>query len=544
MAIIDNRTLLTANDTTTGVVGLTGAAQGNQNTETFIEGTASVSLKVSSAVDGLLYDAGSAQDWSNNTFYIWWNVATADKLDTKAGGGVRIRFCGSTISNWFEVYVAGSDTYTGGFRMEVVSIETARSTAVANGWINGTVPPTTAIRYVGIVFDVVSTISGNFDNCFLDAMWILPANTPGIIVEGQNTNGVDWTWNDIVIAADAGDPTKAWGTVTRRDGVIFINTPIQFGANDATTHGFSDKNEVIGWENQLVDAGFYNLSIVGGSSTQSFVLGEKVGIGDSAVGGQGCVILAPSSGPRWDLKANDANINVCGLYGCTFIHGDNINLDNELTESISCQFIDCTASTTNGSTFLRNTIVNANTTSGTAYITTNDISNIKYSTFQSSAGHAIELTAPIIKYQQSEGNKFINYGADGTTNAVIYNSSGEETTIEVIGDEDLPTYRNAIGSTTNILFINSYVGIDENYGGLNHLQPVDLTGNPLENVQIRIFFKTDYDNNNLDSPVGITLSNNDGSWGNTIFVEPGYTYVVHFEKPGEFSPVTTEIVVT
>lgn len=454
--IVDNRTPLTANDTTANIVDTTGAAAGNQNTETFIEGNASVSDKASSAVIGLIFDAGTAQDWSNNTFYMWWNCSSAGKLNTKSSGGIRMRFCGSTISDFFEIYLEGKDTYSGGFKMSVVDIERASANPSNTG---GTPPSTSSIRYVGIIYDVTSMISGNVDNCFLDAMWRLPSSTPGIIVEGRNGGSVDWNWSDIVSAADSGDPTKAWGTAFNRDGVIFINTPIRFGSNDATTHGFSDTNAKVQWEDQLVAlTGFYTLTVIGGSGSQSFQLGTKSGTGDDATGALGGSIGA--AGSRWSFDADDANIDACYLYGVVMDHAEDFQLDNSNVEVISCSMIDCTSARVDNSLFLRNRIVGANTADGESFLTTDDLGDVRFCDFQFSDGHAVLLTTPRVQSQTSKGNKFSGYGADDTTDSAVLNGAGGQVDIAVTNAGDTPTVNPTSSTSVSNPITHTVTGLD------------------------------------------------------------------------------------
>lgn len=449
MAITDNRTSINAADATTNWVNAAGSASGNQNTETFIEGSASISLKISSARDGIMYNMGSAQNWANNHFYIWWNCSTSGKLDTLTGAGVAIRFCGATVTDWFEVWVAGSDTYTGGFKMSVIDIETASASPDGT---NGTPPATSAIQYVGVVFDVTGMISGNVDNCFVDAMWRLPQNTPGMLVEGQNTGSVDWTWQDIVNAADSGDTTKAWGTAFRRDGVVFINTPIRFGANDAVTHGFSDSSEVVAWENQLVASNFYGLEVIGGTGTQSFSLGTRVGTGDASVGSEGCVFTADSTGQRYYINAVDSNIDAAEFFGCTFLHAATLDISNANSEVRSCLLSDVSAVTqadaSGDGVYQKNSAVNSNTADGVALLTTDNPATIKNSSFVFSDGHAIEITAT--GTYTFTGNTFTNFGSTGTTDAAIYNNSGGLVTLNIDGGGDSPTYRNGTSASTVI----------------------------------------------------------------------------------------------
>jgi len=411
MAIVDGRTALSgfeSGDTPAQPDDLTGAAGGTADTEIFIQGSRSYGYYSGSTRAGLLYDAGSAQDWSDNTFYIWVNCGVAGLLNIKTNGGLAVRFCGATVSDWFEVYVAGSDDYPnavqGGWVMLVVDIEKAKTASDAT---NGTPPATSAIRYVGISTQTPS-MPRMADNTWLDAMWRLPASTAGIRVEGQNTGSVDWTWADLLSSSD----TNAWGTVkTAPGGGIAINTPIQFGANDAVAHGFSDTNQIILWEDWDVDADFYGVTVIGGSSTQSFELGVKTGTGDDATGAQGGIIAASATGERFFFDADDANIDACNVYGVQFIHGADFQLDDANTSVISCAFVDCTSATvTNAGDFLACSVINANTADGAAFVTTDDITDIVRCSFENSMGYAVELTTPRVASQTSKGNLFSGYG--------------------------------------------------------------------------------------------------------------------------------------
>ena len=154
--ITDNRTSVDTAEAATNYVDISGSAAGTADNEIFIQGSNSIGQYLGSSLDGLLYNAGSAQDWSNNVFYIWINCGIVGLLDTKANGGFRIRFTGATVTDWFEVYVGGSDswppTIEGGWAQFVVDIETARADAVTNSWTNGTTPSTTARVTISLSF--------------------------------------------------------------------------------------------------------------------------------------------------------------------------------------------------------------------------------------------------------------------------------------------------------------------------------------------------------------------------------------------------------
>jgi len=445
VAIVDGRTLIYAFDSAASVVNVGGTAAGSTDTDTAIEGSpkTSVTFNLSNAVQGLLYNNGSTGVVSaGDHIYVWINIGVAGLLDTKAGGGLRFRFCGATIGDFFEVYIAGSDTYTGGWKMFVIDVDAAQSSPDNTG---GTPPSIANVQYLGVVGDTNGAMTKKQDNFWVDAMWRLPSATPGIRVEGQNTGSVDWTWQDVVDASITG----AWGTCERlSNGTIKLNTPIRFGANDAVTHGFSDTNEIVGFEDQPVATDLYLIEVIGGSGTQSFQLGLKTGTGDDATGAQGGAIIAPTAGVRFDFDADDANVDACNLYGVQFQHAGDFQLDDAAIETISCTFLDCSSATVSNSLFLRNSVVDANTADGVAFLTTDDLGDIKFSTFTFSDGHAVKLTTPRVATQASKGNIFNSYGAIGTNDAAVFNDTAGAVLIEVSDNGNTPTYRNGASAST------------------------------------------------------------------------------------------------
>ena len=461
--ITDNRTLLSANNAADPAPDdLAGAPDTGSDTETFINGTSSRPFKVSATVGGRLYDAGSAQDWTGNTFYLWLKCTSI--TNTLANGGVRIRFCGATVTDYFEKYVYGGGIGSiAGWEMAVVDITKARADAVGGtlGGIGGTAPAVNAIRYVGVVFDVPGMISGNTDNCFINGFWRLPASTPGIIVQGRNAGTTDWNFNDINTAGDVTDPTKAWGTTLRRNGIITFNTPIQIGFNDTSTHGFTALNRTVSWQNNLVPDVFYGITLVGNvGGTTNFTLGVKTGTGDTATGAQGGTITASENGVRWFFTASDANLNSVNIYGASFQHSGNLNLNNSVIEVITTLLIDCTYALTNNAVFNRNSIIDPNTADGVAFIQTNTIGNIKYCTFNFSDGHAIEDTNTSGTPNNLLGNIFAGaYGgtpgsnlvaSSGSTDAMIYNNGGVAKTYNILNGGTVPSIRNGVSATTTV----------------------------------------------------------------------------------------------
>lgn len=468
MAILDARTLLSGfqtGDTVPQPDDLAGAAGGTPDAEIFIRGIRSYGYYTTSTRAGLLYDHGSAQDWSNNVFYLWVNCGVAGLLDTFANGGLAVRFAGETVTNWFEVFVGGSDIYpaavSGGWVMLVVDIEAAKAISDSTG---GTPPATTAIRYVGVSTITGGTMPRMVDNTWLQAVWRQPDSQPGITVEATNTGVVPWTWQDIVDAGDVADPTKAWGTIKRlANGTIALNTGIRFGADNTTTHLFEDVNEAVGFEDQLVadDIGdgraFYRLQVYGNAGgTTEFALGVKAGTGDDATGSQGGAIL--SGGPLFDIDlVGIGNNDISGLFGVNINGMKRLTANSAVAEVISCQLNDSLIALVSNGIFIRNRILQATSGDGVGFVQTDDISDVKFCDFLFSDGHGVTILTGGPSTQTSMGNLFSSYsgtpGSNGTpssgsNDAAVYNNAEAARTINVTDGGDVPSVRNGASATT------------------------------------------------------------------------------------------------
>jgi hypothetical protein len=87
------------------------------------------------------------------------------------------------------------------------------------------------------------------------------------------------------------------------------------------------------------------------------------------------------------------------------------------------------------------------------------------------------------------------------------------------------------------------VNMNEDYGGTNALQYTEPGGDPIEDAQVRVYKKVDYDLENFDAALGVTTTNATGGWVNPVIVTVGFTYTIQFYKPGAFGPDAQEVVV-
>jgi hypothetical protein len=452
--ITDNRTPVDVADLNTNFVDLTGAAAGTEDSEIKIQGAGSIGQYTTTTRDGLLYNAGTAQSWADQTFYIWINCGVVGLLETIENGGLTIRFCGATVTDWYEVYVGGSNSWptsvSGGWTQFVVDTTTARAVAVTNGWTNGTVPATTAIQYVGYSAITAATMPRMVDNTWVDEIRRLPTATPGILVQGRNGGSTDWTFSDIITELGVSVGTAKLGA----GGSTVLNTPIQFGFDDTVTHGFTDVNATVLWEDwEFVPDSYYGFSALGNSGgTTNVTLGIKAGSGDDATGAQGGSITSAAGGPRFALDFDDANLDSIGFYGVSMAHGADFQLDTTSVEFISCIINDVNSATVTNSLQLRNTIVAANTADDVAFMITDDIGDIKFCSFTFSDGHAIELTTPRVASQTSKGNRFTGYGITTSTDAAIFNDSGGAVDISATVGSSVSehTYKDGSGASTTV----------------------------------------------------------------------------------------------
>lgn len=458
-SITDNRTKLAdAANITDGVAGSwTGSTSVVQDTDVYIEGAASIAEQMTNSVRTILWNRGTTINLTNTHIYIWANCGVVGLLATKASGGFAIRFCGPTTSNFFEVYVGGSDSWpnavAGGWVQFVIDVGAAAASPSNTG---GTPPAVSAIQHIGIAA-LTTTMTKVSDNTWVDAIWSLADGTPGILVQGRNGGTTPWNSADIYtqLGQSAGcfrpGPGGAW----------VINTPIQFGVNDTTTHDFLDTNAIWLWDNQeYAAADLYGLSALGNSGgTTNVTFGVKTGTGDDATGSQGLTIAAATTGVRWYMDFDDANLDTIGFYGCSLQHGADFQLDASSVQAISCLYIDCTSATISNSLQLRNSVIDANTADATAFMITDDIGDIRLCRFEWSDGHAIQITSNTVSPQTSKGNLFTGFSgtpgtnstpSSGSTDAAIYNSSGGALTINVTTAGDTPSVRNAASSTTTV----------------------------------------------------------------------------------------------
>ena len=91
--------------------------------------------------------------------------------------------------------------------------------------------------------------------------------------------------------------------------------------------------------------------------------------------------------------------------------------------------------------------------------------------------------------------------------------------------------------------LSNTVVLDHNFGYRDSFSYLTPGGSPIEDAQIRVYYKADYDSKKFDSPLGTTSTRVDGRWKDPILVFPGFEYVIQFLKTNQFGPDTAVVTV-
>jgi len=284
-------------------------------------GSGCVGVKISNEEGGVkLTFPGGSRNMTGEHIYVWANFQLA--LDP-SGTGMRILLDDGTNINEYEML--DSTVYSGGYVRLV--LECDATPTVDNS------ADITAITDIHVEVDTIVTSGGNNDTFVVDRIDVQPSSVPYAIEINGGTTGARGTWDEII--ADSNN--DAIGIVQRIGGIVAINGPVSFGITTATDSFFEDTDEVIIFQNQFVEDGFFGIQFVGNSGqTNLFVLGTEVGSGDDSRGVGGGVIK--SAGPRFHIKATDTNIQV-DFWGVTIDNADVTEWEQTNAQAVSCLWV-------------------------------------------------------------------------------------------------------------------------------------------------------------------------------------------------------------
>lgn len=80
--------------------------------------------------------------------------------------------------------------------------------------------------------------------------------------------------------------------------------------------------------------------------------------------------------------------------------------------------------------------------------------------------------------------------------------------------------------------LQTRVRLDHNFGGVDAHRYTDVGGNGLGGLTLRLYREPDYLARRYDAALQVTQTDADGRWVAPMFVEPGFTYVLHVSGEG------------
>jgi hypothetical protein len=167
---------------------------------------------------------------------------------------------------------------------------------------------------------------------------------------------------------------------------------------------------------------------------------EFFGLSGDTFGFTGCVFTSDSP-YYWRFNASHNAGATLDFSGSTIV---NATVTLRSTVSLSeASFVNCP-------TFTQNNAALAACNFDGTLVTSDNPADLSDCSFTSSGtGHGIEITTP--GTYTFSGNTFSGYGADGTTDAAIYNNSGGAVTLNITGGGSTPTVRNGAGASTTLV---------------------------------------------------------------------------------------------
>lgn len=296
------------------------------DTESFIQGTGACSAKVSKTTFTSVFTFSVAVNLTNKLIYVWMLSATPAGLAAKSSGGFRIRVEDS-LGNWGEWYVAGSDTYFGGW--ECFAVHTGETFSNKSA----TAPIISDITKAGVVcYNIGSSAKTNF---YFDAMRY---GTGLTIYAG--TSGEPAVFADFMTAEN--DINKKYGVVQELAGIYLVQGKLKFGSLTAgqTTYFKDTTVKIIVFRKRIMPTTFYEIVLQGNATgTTEIYFGDKQG----GAGVAGPIFRCEDITIPYKVTATDTNVTKFGFWGCSFynagvISGQAYNIDKEF---LSCTFFKC-----------------------------------------------------------------------------------------------------------------------------------------------------------------------------------------------------------
>jgi len=431
---VDLRTQLNSCDSISGVQG-DGPTDVDNTTGFVYQGTNSWTTQHTNN-DEHIYgpvDGGSA-DLSDATLYL---ILKDNLVQTAANGGVQYVIGDGTDRIG---YVVGGnddpgmplDVFWNCYKLDV----TERANAPYNNTYAGNINnlTLTAISQVGLGTVHLAKAQGNVDNIKLDRMSYHANGSYALRING-GTSGTPENTADV----ETDSITNGWAIITNPKGSQYdFYAPTEWGEPVANADAYFNASDE-------------QWTLVGGAAGIGHFPFRVVGNATDTVSFELQSVSITNIGTRASFDMSDTNIDTLDLNTVTFTDLGAITFPpNTATRAITAIiFNNCDQAyldDINATSIIFNGTTNAD---GAIRVdTVGQLTNQSGFTFNSDGtGHAIIITTAGT-YDLNDFN-FNDYGADGTTNAAIYNNSGGAVTLNIVGGNS-PTVRNGTGASTTV----------------------------------------------------------------------------------------------
>lgn len=396
-------------------------------------------MAVSTEESEILHTLAAPDDLSAGVLvYIW--VLPLGTMDSVANYGVSAVLGDGTNTNKYQV--AGAEKavfrhYSGQPSYQCILIDTgALPTGAALRGTFGSFNDA-AVTELGANYKTLSKALGGGNNCFTD---VIKYGNGGLTIIGTETT-------DLLTDLSALDASNANGGAYGicRDlggGVFGVQGKILLGDTGSGNDTLSIEDQTLKFEN------------FSGIGTDKFGIVIQGGTGTQAITFKNSTLFSPV-GVGVYLTATETDVNSFDMTGCLIKNFDqSISLCADATNGPNHDisdnsFVAC-AQINPGKTAFQDNIIDstANADGGMLIDSGVSMTNISGLDFISDGtGHAIYITHASTYTFTSFS--YTGYGADDTTDAVVYNNSGGLVTINLSGG-GTPTVRNGSGASTDV----------------------------------------------------------------------------------------------
>jgi len=397
---------------------------------------------------------------ANKVLWIW--ARTIHRLESFANGGLSL-FIRDTGGNEGVYPLSGLDVgYFGDWQCFAVSID---DSYLNSTWNNGTDPGLTVIVGVGIVFNVSGTtgLSSSYRrSCWIDN--IRKTNT----YDGYEFYG--GTGGDPVTFAELAeqDFENGHGIFRAQEPGLFTQLgEFRVGKTSQNLY-MTDSDVTIKCVDMVaVKAGIWDWTIIsGGTSVFTFTDVQWIGIPGRTIVHTYTNMATGDSGTFsrcvWqDISTVKFDTLITVIDSCRFINvageidGNGCPITNSYFYNIDRIEIDTTGDE------LRNCTIEKQDTSASQYMGyTNDLSRISDCDFDNTGGFGYCIRQSSAGTYTFTGNRFVGYGADGSTSAALYYSgSGIVNVVLGVGDQ-FPTFNTTHANGQMNIYVPATVGIE------------------------------------------------------------------------------------